>query len=86
MSTDGKLPLLGGANIVDLKARQTNKDLKELLVRHVELKNRALEQLALSHGTLKAAGELLKECREVLAFRDETCFALAERITELIGD
>jgi len=89
---NGKLPLLGGAEVLDLQAHVKDKKMRELLTRLVDERNRAIDHVRLVSLSLLEASEVLAECRGHLR---EDCEGSADpatrgeliaKITELLGD
>lgn len=87
---NGKLPLLGGAEVLDLQAHVKDKKMRELLARLVDERNRAIDHVRLVSLSLLETSEVLAECVEPLRQFKELTGAetddLVAKITELLGD
>lgn len=83
-----KLPLLGGAEIVDLQQRVKDKQTRELLARIVAERNQALDHMEQLGRALLGATELLAECRGCMqeASGADSYAELIAKITELLGE
>lgn len=87
---NGKLPLLGGADILDLQTHVKDKKMRELLARLVDERNRAVDHVRLVSLSLLEASEVLAECVEPLRQFKELTGAetddLVVKITKLLGE
>jgi len=89
---NGKLPLLGGAEVLDLQAHVKDKKMRELLARLVDERNRAIDHVRLVSLSLLEASEVLSECRDNLKRAEDLECGLVDgrdliqKITELLGE